>query len=63
VRLDSRFYARNDTPSHAPLPGETREILKLTERTCYSAAHCGQFMLARFEPRIVLFHSKKEFMT
>jgi hypothetical protein len=63
LQLDSRFGARNDMPSHAPIPGESREILKLTERTCYSAAHCGQFMLARFEPRIVLFQSMKEFIT
>jgi hypothetical protein len=63
LQRDSRFGARNDMPSHVLLPGESREILKLTERTCYSAAHCGQFMLARFEPRIVLFQSKKEFVT
>jgi hypothetical protein len=50
-------------PSQALLPRESREILQATELTCYSAAHCGQFMLARFEPRIVLFQSKKDFMT
>jgi hypothetical protein len=50
-------------PSQALLPRESREILQATELTCYSAAHCGQFMLARFEPRIVLFQSKKDFIT
>jgi hypothetical protein len=63
LQHDSRFGARNDMPSHALLPRESRKILKLTELTCYSAAHCGQFMLARFEPRSVLFQSMKEFMT
>jgi len=63
LQHDSRFDARNDMPSDGLLPRESRKILKLTELTCYSAAHCGQFMLARFEPRIVLFQSKKDFMT